>query len=104
MLGAGGQEGALFSGMAASINESLLTVFGEVEIVLNDRPIMPSSDVPNDIKELTPNHILQLRSNPVLPMGLFKKEHLYIRRRWRLVQYIVDQFWKRGIKEYLVLK
>ncbi len=84
-------------------DESLLTVLCEVESILNDRPITPSSDDPNDLEALTPNHILQLRSNPVLPPGLFKKEDLYIRRRWRQVQYIVDLFWRRWTREYLVL-
>lgn len=43
---------------------------------------------------------MQLRAKPVLPSGLFKEVDLYIRRRWRQVQYLVDLFWKRWVKEY----
>ncbi|KAI2661860.1 hypothetical protein H4Q32_007550 [Labeo rohita] len=84
-------------------DESLLTVLCEVKAILNDRPIMLSLDDPNDLEALTPNHILQLRSNPVLPRGLFKRVDLHIRRCWRQVQYMVDLFWKRWTREYLVL-
>ena len=82
-------------------DEALQTVFCEVEAVLNDRPITPSSDDPNYIEALTPNHLLQLKVKPILPPGLFRKEDLYIRRRWRQVQYIADLFWRRWVKEYL---
>lgn len=82
-------------------DETLHTVFCEVEAILNDRPITPSSDDPNDVEALTPNHLLQLKGKPVLPPGLFKKEDLYLRRRWKQAQYIVDLFWKRWVKEYL---
>lgn len=84
-------------------DEGLHTVFCEVEAILNDRPITPSSEDPNDLEALTPNHLLQLKGKPVLLPGLFKKEDLYIRRRWRQTQYIVDLFWKRWVKEYLPL-
>lgn len=82
-------------------DETLHTVLCEVEAILNDRPITPSSDDPNDVEALTPNHLLQLKGKPVLPPGLFKKEDLYLRRRWKQTQYIVDLFWKRWVKEYL---
>ncbi len=64
-------------------DESLLIVLCKVESILNDCPISPSSDDPNDLEALTPNHILQLRSNPVLPPGqwcslVFCSEHTVI--------------------------
>ncbi len=36
-----------------------------------------------------------------MPPGIFKKHDLYLRRRWKQVQYISDLFWKRWIREYL---
>lgn len=84
-------------------DETLQTAMCEAEAILNDRPITPSSDDPNDLEALTPNHILQLKGKPILPPGLFKKEDLYIRRRWRQVQYITDLFWKRWVREYLAI-
>lgn len=54
-------------------------------------------------KALTPNHTLLLKGKPVLPPGLFEQGDLYIRRRWRQLQYIADLFWKRWISEYLTV-
>lgn len=84
-------------------DEALNTVLCEVEAILNDRPITSSTDDPNDLEALTPNHLLQRKANPMLPPGLFKREDLYTRRRWRQVQYIASLFWKRWVKEYLPL-
>ena len=51
--------------------ETLRTVFAEVTSILNSRPICPSSDDPNDLEPLTPNHfLLQRRSHFVSP-GVF---------------------------------
>lgn len=82
-------------------DEALQTTFCEVEAILNDRPITSASDDPNDLEALTPNHLIQLKGKPILPPGLFSKEDMYLRRRWRQVQYIADLFWKRWTKEYL---
>lgn len=84
-------------------DEALNTVLCEVEAILNDPPITPSTDDPNDLEALTPNHLLQLKANALLPPGLFKREDLYTRGRWRQVQYIASLFWKRWVKEYLPL-
>lgn len=82
-------------------DEALQTVLCEEDARLNDLPNTPSSNDMNDMKALTPNHLLQLKGKPILPLGLFRKEDLYVRRRWRQVQYIVDLFWKRWVREYL---
>ncbi|KAL7849608.1 hypothetical protein SRHO_G00212310 [Serrasalmus rhombeus] len=81
--------------------EGLQTVLCEVESILNSRPITQESTDPNDLEALTLNHLLLLKSNPCLPPGLFQKNDLYARKRWRQVQYISELFWKRWIKEYL---
>ena len=39
----------------------------------------------------------------VCAAGVFRKEDLYLKRRWCQVQYLADQFWKRWSKEYLPL-
>ncbi|KAL2083621.1 hypothetical protein ACEWY4_021394 [Coilia grayii] len=84
-------------------DEGLNTVFCEVETILNSRPITKVSGDPQDIEALTPNHILLLRTNPLLPPGVFSRSDLYHRRRWRQVQYIAELFWKRWLVEYLPL-
>lgn len=84
-------------------DESLHTILCEVEAILNDRPITKVSDEVNDLEALTPNHILSLKGKPILAPGLFQEDDLYIRRRWRQVQYLSDLFWKRWTREYLPL-
>lgn len=81
--------------------EGLQTFLCEAEAIINSRPITTPSSDPNDLEALTPNHLLLLKSKPSLPPGLFQKEDLYARRRWRQVQYMADLFWKRWIREYL---
>nr|XP_054764691.1 uncharacterized protein LOC129271341 [Lytechinus pictus] len=84
-------------------DEALVTLMTEVEAILNARPLTPLSMDPKDEEPLTPNHLLLLRNNPSLPPGIFTKDESYGRRRWRHVQFIADQFWKRWVKEYLPL-
>ena len=84
-------------------DESLQTLMCEVEAIMNDRPITKSSDDVNDLEALTPNHILLLKRQPLLPPGLFEKEDLYSRRRWKQVQYLANLFWRRWVREYLPL-
>lgn len=75
-------------------DEGLVTLMCEVESIINSRP---STKVFEDMEALTPNHLLLLRSGSLLPPGIFNKDDLYSRRRWRQVQYL----WRRWIKEYL---
>ncbi len=81
--------------------EGLYTLFCEFESILNNRPISRASMDINDLEALTHNHLLLLKTQPSLPPGLFRKDDLYSRRRWRQVQYMADLFWKRWIREYL---
>ena len=84
-------------------DENLHTILCEVEAILNDRPLTKVSDDVNDLEALTPNHILLLKGKPTLVPGLFQKDYVYIKKRWRQVQYLSDLFWKRWIREYLPL-
>ncbi|XP_035989853.1 uncharacterized protein LOC118561756 [Fundulus heteroclitus] len=84
-------------------DESFQTILCEVEAILNDRPITKVSDDVNDLEALTPNHILLLKGNPTVAPGAFQESDVYLRKRWRQVQYLSDLFWKRWTKEYLPL-
>ncbi|XP_030842249.1 uncharacterized protein LOC105438717 [Strongylocentrotus purpuratus] len=84
-------------------DEALLTLFTEVEAILNGRPLTHLSMDSRDDEPLTPNHLLLLRKNPSLPPGIFVKEDCHLRRHWRQVQYLAGQFWTRWVKEYLPL-
>ena len=59
--------------------EALYTLMCEVEFTVNSRPLTKSSDDPNDFEALTPNHLLLMKSDAMLPPGLFEKtDILYI--------------------------
>ncbi|XP_060768345.1 uncharacterized protein LOC132875531 [Neoarius graeffei] len=84
-------------------DEGFHTVLCEIEAILKGRPITKASEDVNDLEALTPNHILLLKTKPILPPGLFQKDDLYLKRRWRQVQFLSDLFWKRWVREYLPL-
>ena len=80
------------------------TLMCEVEAIINSRPLTTVSGEPDDLEPLTPNHILTTKSTVVLPPpGNFHKNDVFMRRRWRRVQYLVNLFWSQWKKEYLVL-
>ena len=56
------------------VNELTLRKFpGEVEKILNDKPITPLSTDPQDLEALTPNQILLLRRDPCSSPELFEE-------------------------------
>ena len=75
----------------------------EVEGILNSRPLCAVSDDPSDLEVLSPNHLLRLYSGVTFPPGVFSKDDLYCRRRWRQVQHMAEVFWNRWRREYLPL-
>lgn len=84
-------------------DEGLQTFLCEVESIINGRPITTNTDDPNDLEPLTPNHLLLLKTQPSMPPGVFVKDDVYARRRWRQIQYMTDLFWRRWTQEYLPL-
>ena len=48
-------------------DESLHTFMSEVEFIVNSTPLTKSSDDPNDLEALMPNHLLLIKSNSTLP-------------------------------------
>jgi hypothetical protein len=84
-------------------DESLQTLFCEVEAIMNSRPITSVSSDPNDLEVLTPNHLLLLRPGQSMPCGTFSETDNYSRRRWRQVQYLANVFWSRWRREYMPL-
>jgi hypothetical protein len=83
-------------------DESLRTLLCEVENIINSRPLTTLSDNVDDVEPLTPNHMLMPRAYYVLPPpGHFQKEDMYLRKRWRHVQYLANLFWSRWRTEYL---
>ena len=82
-------------------SEMLTTLLVVAEGIINNRPLTPASDDPNDLEPLTPNHLLIHRPASA-PLGLFNENDLHSQKKWRQVQYLADVFWKRWTKEYLL--
>ncbi|XP_064622573.1 uncharacterized protein LOC135484816 [Lineus longissimus] len=82
-------------------DERLDTIFAEVENVVNSRPLTVVSNDPKDQLPLTPNDLLRpFGKGFPSPIGTFGKADMF-GKRWRHVQFVVDQFWKRWTAEYL---
>lgn len=84
-------------------DDGLCTLFCEVEAILNNRPLVEMSDSVSDLEALTPNHLLLFRGSENAPIGMFSEKDSFVKRRWRQIQYVVDQFWKRWLSEYLLI-
>lgn len=79
-------------------DESLQTLFCEIESIMNQRPLTTVSNDPSDLEALTPNHLLHLRGGGTHP---FVTQSEMARSRWRKIQHLADSFWCRWKKEYL---
>ncbi|XP_006820438.1 uncharacterized protein LOC102805352 [Saccoglossus kowalevskii] len=71
---------------------SLRTFLYEVMAIVNSRPLtVEMLNDPTSPEPLTPNHLLTMKTSLALPPpGKFVKEDLYIRKRWRRVQYLAE--------------
>lgn len=85
-------------------NESFRTLLMEVECIINSRPLTTPSGDPDDLDPLTPNHLLTKKSKIVMPPpSNFQKADVYLRERWRRVQYLSNVIRSRWKKEYIHL-
>lgn len=105
-MGAADQDGesTVLAQCVGRLNDaSLRTFFYEAMTIVNNRPLtVDGINDPKGLEPLTPNHLLTMKSSiPLPPPGVFVEEDLYMRKRWRQVQYLCEQFWGRWKKEYL---
>ena len=91
---------AVINSMARMTDDILHTFLCITEGNINSRPITKVSSDVMDETALSPNHLLLMRGNDVLPWGDFHDSDVY-RKRWRQVQHMADRFWTRWLKEYL---
>ena len=81
-------------------DEYLRTFMVEAEVIINSRPL--SLNFASHPEPLTPNHLLTMKCNVVLPPpSEFQRADVYSRKRWRRVQYLTNEFWNRWRKEFL---
>ncbi|XP_037906726.1 uncharacterized protein LOC119648870 [Hermetia illucens] len=81
--------------------EEFSTILCQIEACLNSRPLVPLSNSPDDLEELTPAHFLVSRPLMALPEVDITNESLH--DRWQQLKQINQIFWKRWVYEYLHL-
>ena len=82
-------------------DEVLLTLFAEVEGLVNSRPLTHVPVDPEAPASLTPNHFLIGTSGLPNTLGVFDNSDLCLRKKWRLAERLTDHFWSRWVREYL---
>lgn len=84
-------------------DESLRTFMTEAEAIINCCPLAVNDlNSPDCLDPLTPNHLLTMKSNVVLPPpGSFQRADLYSKKRWCRVQYLVNEFWVKWKADFL---
>lgn len=83
--------------------ESLRTYFCEITAIINGRPLtLAHINDPDFLEPLTPNHLLTGKSKIIVsPPAMFQYKDVFAVKRWKRVQYLVDQFWSRWKNEYV---
>ena len=83
-------------------DELLHTLLVEAEAIVNSRPLTLVDAASPDQEPLSPMQLLTLKSKVAYPPpGSFVKEDMYCRKRWRCVQFLADEFWRRWMREFL---
>ena len=72
----------------------------QLKSILNSRPLTYMSDDPNDLRPLTPNHLLLGRASADIPHGPCEDTR-NTHKRFQYVQTIANNFWRRFIAEYV---
>lgn len=83
-------------------DENLVTLLTEVEMIVNSHPL---TFVPLESPEhqvITPNSFLLMSSDGSNTSSRVPvNEELSLRTNWKLMQHLLNQFWKRWIQAYL---
>ena len=73
-------------------DDALATLMCLVESIINSRLLTTVSKDPSELEPLTPNHLLLPRRALLPAPGVFDSKDVYVRRRWRQVQYLANLF------------
>ena len=83
-------------------DEGLVTLFKEIEYILNCRPLTRVSTDPEDVETLSPIMLLTGSLAPGLAPDVFMDTD-GMRSSWRSCQFQIETFWRRWQTEYLQL-
>ena len=79
----------------------LHTALVETEAIINSRPLTATSDDPDDLCALTPNHFLIGRADPRIPPAVPIIDCKNHRKRWKRAQNLRAHLWSRFRREYI---
>ena len=84
-------------------DEALRTFMCKAESVVNSRALTADSLTSADaVEALSPNHLLTGKSKVALsPPGNFQEADKYVKKWWRRVQHLTNEFWSRWKREFL---
>ena len=82
---------------------TLRTLMYEAMAIVNSRPLgFETLNDPCSLAPISPNQLLTMKSHVVVPPpGDFVVQDVYARKRWRKVQFLANEFWRRWRSEYL---
>lgn len=80
--------------------EEMLTIVAEIEAILNSRPLLPTSEDPEDLNYISPAHFLIQRSLTTLPNAQ-GETIVDTSTRWKRTQQILNILWKKWSSDYL---
>ena len=80
---------------------SLRTAFYEVAAIVNNRPLGTVNISNDEETPVTPNMIMTGRKESTPPPPGQFDEAIYCRARWKRVQWIAEEFWRKWKLEYL---
>lgn len=81
--------------------EEFYTLLTQIEALLNSRPLTPLSSDPNDFSVLSPGHFLTLEPLTLLPEPPLTDVKVSPLQRWKLLQKMHQDFWRKWHLEYL---
>lgn len=81
--------------------EELATLFGQIEAILNSRPLCPLSSSPNDFQPLTPGHFLIGRALTSLPSPSLLDLNPNRLDRFQRLESLRQHFWRRWQLEFV---
>ena len=107
--------GGVFESMIKSAKRAIRAILGDAEItdeelhtaicgaegLLNSRPITYVSSSTDDLVPLTPNHFLIGNLGGQFAPDVNSDEVFNPKKRWRRIQQLITQIWKRWRKEFL---
>lgn len=83
-------------------NEELFkTLLGEIEFILNSRPLSYIPIENESSEAITPNHWLLGSSSGLKPLSMASDDYELLQNSWKKSLQIGDSYWKRFVKEVL---